>query len=196
MANILTISRLVLSPFFILFFLTGILGRETDNTTLMWVGQILALVIAVLFEATDICDGYIARKYKQVTEFGKLVDPLADSISRFTAFLCFLAAGYASIWAVALVFYRDATVASLRGMAAKKGFVMAARASGKIKAIIQGTVIITICSLDVIKSAVKPELNVPHVANLLMWVVTGVTLWSLIDYLWGGRKFLKEIIKG
>ena len=134
--NYLTVCRLALSPLFILLFLT----EEP------W-AAVAALVTAVFFEATDLLDGFIARRRGLVSSLGKLIDPLADSIARFSIFLAFTTERSVRLhpWPVLLVaalFYRDAIVAYVRIFAASTGTVLAARWSGKVKALCQGSGII------------------------------------------------------
>lgn len=172
-ANKLTLFRLALSPVFLLFFMLGGMA-----------GHILALLVSCLMEATDLLDGYLARTKKETTDFGKLFDPMADSIARFSIFLCLLWGGYADLWVVALVFYRDFMVAYIRVAAARAGVVLAARVSGKMKAITQGIVILAILILIVLtphgdSDAVQATMLT---TRRLMLLVAAVTLWSGFDY--------------
>ena len=181
--NVLTLCRIVLAPVFIYFFIDG------EG----W-GGAGALAVAIAFEATDLLDGQIARLTNTVSDLGKFMDPLADSLSRFTVFLCFLHADYASIWAVAILFYRDSIVAALRILGATRSVIISARWSGKLKAVVQGTAIISILCFTV-----WPDIwglgaeNVRGMARISMWVVAGVTFLSLLDYLWGNRKILAAL---
>jgi len=185
-ANQLTLARLALSPVFVLVFILG--GTA---------GYLLALVIAVLFEITDLLDGYIARSKRQTTDFGKLVDPMADTVARFSVFLCFLWRGYAPLWMVAIVFYRDFFVAYIRVAAARGGVVLAARFSGKLKALTQGVVILAILILIVW----TPEDDLFLVeatratAHRLMGLVVLVTVWSGFDYLRAGFPVLRSLLR-
>jgi CDP-diacylglycerol--glycerol-3-phosphate 3-phosphatidyltransferase len=171
-ANLLTATRIVLSPVFIVFFFT--LGA--------W-GKVAAFVIACLFEITDALDGFMARSRGEVSGLGKLMDPLADSISRFSVFLCLLAAGYVDVWMIAIIFYRDAMVSYLRVGAATQAVVMAARVSGKIKAVCQGIVTVSITLLIAAVALELIDWDVRRIAWTAMIAVAGVTLWSGIDYL-------------
>ena len=186
--NIVTLIRMGLAPVFILFFI-----QRTG-----W-GAAGALLVAVAFEVTDLLDGEIARRTGQVSSLGKFLDPLADSISRFTVFLCFLWAGYASIWAVAIIFWRDSLVASLRVMAATKDVIVSARVTGKIKAWVQGTAIIsTLCFEAHNRFFGKPLFGtdlgeLPALATLFMWITAAWTFLSLLDYLWGNRKLIASL---
>ena len=187
--NLVTMSRMCLAPLFLVAFQAG------TEAGLRW-----ALVLAVFFEVSDMVDGYLARRFKQTSQLGKLLDPLADSISRFTVFLAFLSEGYASVWAVAPIFWRDSIVSTIRVLAASQGVIVSARFAGKVKAIIQGTAIITLlvlaCFRDAIGSLTGMHLTLEGVKDLsatAMWYVSAVTVWSLVDYLWGNRKVLKSL---
>jgi CDP-diacylglycerol---glycerol-3-phosphate 3-phosphatidyltransferase len=185
-ANKITIFRLCMAPVFVfVFYYDGLWQR------------IILLLIAISMEFSDFMDGYIARKYNQVTDFGKLVDPFADSVSRFTIFLCFVYAGWAHLWMVALIFWRDALVANLRIFAASKNIIISARTSGKVKAVFQGTASITILLLNIVDYFYTPlpiiGIQLADVSTFLMLIVTIVTLWSAVDYVLGSRKILKTL---
>ena len=142
-----------------------------------------ALVIYVLCEITDGLDGYLARRLGQVSPFGKLFDPYCDSVYRLTVFFSLaMAEGFPQplFWAVVWVMaVRDVTVSYGRMAALAKGHVLAARSSGKLKAIVQagaalGAVAIRAFGFD--ESFVDPATEVFGLA------VIGITLWSMIDY--------------
>lgn len=181
--NVITLSRLVLSPAFLLAFLDG------PETGLRW-----ALGLAVFFEVTDMVDGALARRFEQTSQLGKILDPLADSISRFTVFLAFLVGGYASVWAVAPIFWRDSIVSTIRVLAASQGVIVSARFWGKVKAIVQGAAIIAILCAACFRETLGWSLDdVRQLSNALMVYVAAVTAWSLVDYLWGNRKVLRAL---
>ena len=184
--NQLTLLRLVLSPVFVLVFMLG-------GTT----GHVLALLIAVAFEVTDLLDGYLARTWKATTDFGKLFDPMTDSIARFSVFLCFLWGGYAHLWMIALIFYRELCVAYCRVAAARTGFVLAARISGKIKAITQGIVIFAILLLILWTPQDDPLAiaAAKSTAHWLMGLVVLVTLWSGLDYVRSSLPVLRSLLR-
>lgn len=173
-ANALTATRIALSPVFIACFFVGGTG-----------GKVAAFIIACLFELTDALDGYLARTRGEVSGVGKLMDPLADSISRFSVFLCLYGAGYVPVWMVAIIFYRDALVSYLRIGAAANAVLMGARASGKIKAIVQGIATVGITALIAADALAWLRLDVHAIAYAAMAAVTLVTVWSAIDYLYG-----------
>ncbi len=180
-ANVLTISRLLLSPVFILVFMSqGLWAR------------IGAFVIVGINELTDLFDGIIARKRGETTDFGKLADPLADSVSRFTIFLCFLAAGYAQVWMIAFIFYRDIVVSYMRTLASINGVVLAARQSGKFKAMAQGPSILIVLVLDIVREIMP----LPWFDGFTYWLLafaTLITMISLVDYVMGNREFLRKL---
>lgn len=181
-ANALTLFRLFLSPALLVAF------AFWDHLS----AQFCALGIACLSEGSDILDGHLARNRAQITDFGKLIDPMADSISRLTAFLCFAGVGYVPVWMVVCILYRDSIVATLRTIAAVQNIVVAARPSGKIKAVVQGTAILTVLVLSILHQLYQT----PHYAQIvhgLMALVTGVTVLSGVDYLMGNWAVVRKV---
>jgi CDP-diacylglycerol--glycerol-3-phosphate 3-phosphatidyltransferase len=154
-------------------------------------------VLALIAEVTDMADGYIARKHNQVSDTGKLLDPYADKIWRFSAFLCIGMRGYADLWMIAIIFWRMLTVSHLRTIAVMKGRVIAARASGKIKAIIQGCGIILVLLCAAAQRytdahSVKLPFSFRYIAWWIMCAVTLVTFLSAIDYFHAHRDVIKN----
>lgn len=185
--NLITLSRLLLAPVFLLAFTRG------THDGLVW-----ALVLACFFEVTDMVDGWVARRLQQTSNLGKILDPLADSISRFTVFLAFLAEGYVSVWAVAPMFWRDSIVSTIRVLAASQGIIVSARFSGKVKAIIQGVAIVVILVVACFRDVTPwtrgwDDARVKEFAQYVMTYVAVVTTVSLFDYLWGNRKVLRSL---
>lgn len=177
LANWLTFARLLLSPVFVIVFMqTGLWARIT------------ALAIVVISELTDAFDGHLARSRGEVTDFGKLLDPLADSVSRMSIFIAFMAVGLIPWWMVLIFVYRDSLISTMRTVCAYRGEVVAARVSGKIKAIIQATVIIIIL-LGRIITALFPQFLSEALVNQAAWwlvlVAALYTQYSLVDYLQG-----------
>ncbi len=174
--NVLTSIRLALSPVLAVF--------------LLWdeplAARYAALIIVIFSELTDLFDGHMARIRGQVTDFGKILDPMADSIYRDTVFLCLAVNGQISLFLVLPIFYRDSIIATLRTVCAYRGIVLAARWSGKMKAISQATVIILILLLRIYE-IYHPEYKtfIFWTANILMGVACAFTLYSAYDYLSG-----------
>ena len=126
------------SPLVVLLFYLAVPGHIRDYKVLNPWLLFSANLVLFLQEITDIIDGYLARKHHEVSDFGRLVDPLADKVSHLGGYLCLMYAGLASIWVLITLVYREALVCTLRVLAARKGMVVQARISGKLKAITQG----------------------------------------------------------
>ncbi len=125
-ANKITLARIAMIPFFVVFaLLEG------------WQWQLAALALFCVASFTDFLDGYIARKYNQVTDFGKFVDPLADKLLVTAALVIFVGQGLLASWMVFIILAREFIITSLRNVAAAKGQVMAAAWSGKVKTCVQ-----------------------------------------------------------
>jgi CDP-diacylglycerol--glycerol-3-phosphate 3-phosphatidyltransferase len=152
-----------------------------------------AACLALLLEITDIADGWIARRYEVVTDFGKLFDPFSDAFCRFTLFMGLYAIDQADLWMVLAIYYRDSSVAFLRTVAATQHIVIAARRSGKVKAIVQG-VGTQVCFLSLMGAAVRPDLapTLQPVPWWTMFFITMVTMYSLVDYLGANRHILAK----
>lgn len=184
--NMLTVARIVLSPVFIGVFLL-------DSAA--W--RVTALVIALLFEITDLLDGYLARRWKVVSEFGKWVDPVADKVAHFAVFFAFLTEPFVqqARWVVFLVFalyVRDTVVYYVRIRAARSGQVLAARWSGKLKTAVQGMGIVAYMLLRAI-AAWHPKLNaqLPIIFYAVMFPMVITSLGSMVDYLAANREVMR-----
>jgi len=129
-ANYLTFFRLAISPIFLLIYLMhDFLG--ISRISLPYV----LLVLLTVSQLTDLFDGYITRKYNQVTELGKVLDPMADSITNISVFLTYTMDPVRLPLPLVFIFlYRDSVISTLRTLCAMKGFTLAAQKSGKIKA--------------------------------------------------------------
>jgi CDP-diacylglycerol--glycerol-3-phosphate 3-phosphatidyltransferase len=172
--NAITLLRIALVPVFML------------SMSMEW--RIAALVIFSAAAATDLLDGYLARKLDQVSNFGKFADPLADKLLVLAALAYFLAEGTVPAWVVVLVLAREFIISSLRMVAAAGGVVIAAGLSGKIKTTVQIFCIIAILT---------PWYRTQMAGGVTLyaaaaWLVAAVTLWSGLDYLIRHRAVLKE----
>lgn len=179
-ANLLTAARLPLAPLAVILLVTGTL----------W-GIIGAAVLALLLELTDLLDGRIARSYGTVSNFGKLFDPFSDAFCRFTLFLGLYEIGVADLWMIVLIFYRDASISFFRSVAAVRNVVLAARPSGKLKAVVQG-VGTQLVFLLLVVFELWPELPIPR--SLPWWtmaIMTVVTFGSFVDYFHGNLPILR-----
>ena len=99
--------------------------------------NIWALVIFILASITDAIDGFVARKYNLITNFGKFLDPLADKVLTISAFVCFLKLNITNVWVVLIIITREFLVMFIRLMAMQNKIVLAANLWGKIKTISQ-----------------------------------------------------------
>ena len=197
-ANKITLVRILMIPFFVVFAVLG--GPKYDT---------IALILFCLASVTDFLDGYVARKYNQGTDFGKFVDPLADKLLVTAALVIFVERGLFAAWMVFVILAREFIITSLRNVAAAKGQVMAAAWSGHVKTRVQ-VACINLIFLYVIApvgavgwpnysdsgSAIAVvTLGTGWLANLsdgetlmllptvVSWVVTLVTVYSGYDYL-------------
>lgn len=193
-ANQLTMSRIVLTPFFIwVFFYDNDLIYQNNHL----IFKALTLFMVIAFMTTDFLDGYLARKMHDVSTLGKYLDPFSDKISNMIIFLCFMASGYAPIWMVATIYFRESSVETLRTLAANQGVVMPARRSGKWKTSIQGGGI-----LMILAGALDPVHQwVPHWPEIwqflpqsVMGIITFVTVASGIDYFFHSKKILQKYL--
>jgi CDP-diacylglycerol--glycerol-3-phosphate 3-phosphatidyltransferase len=197
LATQVTFSRIFLSPVFIwVFFYDNNLAYQDNHL----VFKILAALLAIFFVASDGLDGYLARKRGEVSQLGKYLDPYSDKISNMSIFLCFLASDYASVWMIALIFFRESTIETLRTLAAASGVTIDARRSGKWKTALQGTAVITILVLeiaDTLLARFAPDLPYwpeiwAHTPYTLMGLVTLFTVLSGVDYFLANKKVLKQ----
>lgn len=159
-ANKLTMLRVALIPVFLVVLYMGFPYSEY-----------VALAIFVLASGTDFVDGYIARHYNQVTDFGKFMDPLADKLLVMAALTWFVAAGRFPAWALLLVIAREFGVTALRLVAVEGGRVIAAAWSGKIKT---ASTMVGICVLFLVAN--------PVVDTVVMAVIVLATLYSGVEY--------------
>ncbi len=173
--NKLTILRVLMVPFFVLFMLLA-----DSYPACQWI----ALVIYILACLTDTADGYIARKYDLVTDFGKFMDPLADKLLVCAAMVCLVALGRLPAAIVVVILSREFIISGFRLVAAESGRVIAASMWGKVKTVFQ--MIMTILLIADIRS-----LDV--IAKIAMWAALILTIVSLADYLYKNRDILEDI---
>jgi CDP-diacylglycerol--glycerol-3-phosphate 3-phosphatidyltransferase len=143
----------------------------------MWI----ALALVVSAELSDLIDGYVARSSSQVSNFGKILDPMADCLYRGSVFIAFVINGWMAVWMLSIIVWRDLTVSYLREIAELRSETLGARASGKWKAIVQGGAQIIIVGMAAIFDKAQFALIAPVVQALLI-VATAVTAYSLVDY--------------
>ena len=181
--NKLTIFRIVLIPVFIFFLLSTYIPHNS----------LIALLVFSIASFTDFLDGYLARKNNQVTDFGKLMDPLADKVLVTSALVCFVELGLSYSVAVLIIIARDLLVTSMRLVAAGGGKVLAAGISGKIKTAGQMIAIIAtmlLCEVEYLGLWPESFLSIEIVSHVIMWGVAAFTLLSGIDYLMKYKSYI------
>ncbi len=186
--NQLTVSRFALTAIFLAVVFAKIPFGET-----------ISLAIFIGASLTDYFDGKIARRDKLITNFGILMDPLADKILTCSAFIAFVGLGWVSAWMVVVIVARELAITGLRLLAASKNVVLAAERYGKHKTVSQITAIISILTLAsysqwgvagkaVFGWEVAGEPWVHWLAIFAKWVAVLLTLYSGIVYLWRNRR--------
>lgn len=173
--NKLTMLRVILVPVFMAFALFDGVGFA-----------IAALAVFVLASLTDLLDGKLARKYNQVTTFGKFADPLADKLLISAAFLAFVAKGLISPWVLLIVLFREFAVSGVRLLAVGEGEVIAASIWGKLKTVSQMVAVIITFFLLIFPLWEYDMI----IINAAVWISTVLTITSGIDYIYGCRKML------
>ena len=165
--NKITLARVCLIPVYLYVYLAQPLA-EVPN---MW----LALIIFSVASVTDAVDGYIARKYQLVSNFGKLMDPLADKLLVCAALVAFVASGTLQAWVVVLLISREFFVSGFRQLAVEQGKVLAASNSAKFKTVTQ--IVLIIYLLVPIQM-----LRFDWMVVALVVITTAASLYSGIEY--------------
>ena len=193
-ASQLTMSRIVLTPFFLWVFFYD---NDLDYSNNSLVFKVLALLMVLGFMLTDFLDGKLARAMGEVSTLGKYLDPFSDKISNMTIFMCFIATGYAPVWMVALIYFRESSVETLRTLAASEGLIMPARKSGKWKTALQGIGIVAILlgAIDPIRALIPGFESIWSIFPMaVMGVITAITIISGIDYFYSSKHILKKFV--
>ena len=194
LASQLTMSRIVLTPFFLWVFFYD---NDLDYSNNSIVFKSLALIMVLGFMLTDFLDGKLARKMGEVSTLGKYLDPFSDKISNMTIFMCFIATGYAPVWMVALIYFRESSVETLRTLAASEGLIMPARRSGKWKTALQGIGIVAILlgAIDPVRALIPGFDSIWDVfPKTVMGVITAITIISGVDYFVASKHILKKFV--
>ena len=223
-ANKITLTRICMIPFFLYFASQPMLVFDQEAwqnsfqiETFFPTATVVALVLFCVASFTDFLDGYVARKYNQVTDFGKFVDPLADKLLVTSALVLFVGQGAMAGWMVCVIIARELIITSLRVVAANKGRVLAATWTGKVKTCVQIGGIIAIylyyifigavgsgafdsmtVSSDGSFSATSTVMFLTGTDGYLTfvyfvgWVITLVTIYSGYDYLRKNWDIIKD----
>ena len=164
--NKLTIARMCMVPLFMI-----ALMMKTPAS------RLIATVIFALASLTDMLDGQIARKYNMVTNFGKLMDPLADKVLTAAAMICLVELGDLAAWIAVVIIFREYLITGLRSVAASENIVVAANIWGKVKTVCQMIALMLLM--------VKPQIVDLCGINIglwLMYVAVALTIYSGLDY--------------
>ncbi|MDR1765629.1 MAG: CDP-diacylglycerol--glycerol-3-phosphate 3-phosphatidyltransferase [Lachnospiraceae bacterium] len=173
--NKLTILRILMIPFFVAFLLW--------QGGALYVCRVAAAGIFAVACLTDTLDGWIARKYGLVTNFGKFMDPLADKLLVCAALVGLVSLGLAPAWVVIVIISREFVISGFRLVASDKGVVIAAGVWGKLKTVFQmAAVILLVLPMGISQIA----------GQICLWVALALTIISLVEYIWKNRDVLAE----
>ena len=194
-ANKLTLLRIVLAMVFLFF-----LSFPFSGPMLLW-SKVISVIVFLFAALTDFLDGRIAQRRNMVTDFGKLMDPIADKILVMTAFAVFVQLQLVAAWMLIAILSREFLITSLRLFALNKGKVLSAGKMGKHKTLSQMIVIVLILVFIVFKQVMLSfytwnpgwEDLFKHSINTVMLFIVGLTLYSGLSYLWGNRKIIANI---
>ncbi len=172
--NKLTIARVIMIPFFVFFLLTQAGGSA---------GKWIALGIFIAASLTDLLDGYIARKYDLVTNFGKFMDPLADKLLVCSALICLVAKQHLAAWMAIVIISREFIISGFRLVASDNGKVIAASYWGKFKTTFQ---MLMVCLM------IADIAPLSLLTQIVMWIALILTVISLADYIVKNKDVLAE----
>ena len=190
LANRLTMSRILLTFVFMFFlFCNG-----------LW-AKVISLVVFILAALSDYFDGMIAQRRNMVTDFGRLMDPIADKILVLAAFAAFVQLQLIDAWMFVIIVSREILITSMRLFALNKGKVLSAARAGKHKTVLQMVVIFTILGFILLKEIVLKyytwnpawEKVFRQGIFILMSLTVGLTLYSGLSYLWQNRKVITRL---
>lgn len=189
-ANRLTVLRIILTFVFMFFlFCHGLWAKSA------------ALVVFIFAALSDYFDGRIAHKRNMVTDFGKLMDPIADKILVIAAFAAFVQMQLIAAWMFVIIISRELIITSLRLFALNKGKVLSAAKAGKHKTVSQMAVIFLMLGFIVLKEVMltfytwNPEWEKLFRQGIyvLMLLTVGLTLYSGLSYLWENRRIITKL---
>ncbi len=187
----LTLSRIFLGPLFLIFYLYSL----DWGIPVLYLPYLL-LLLAILSELSDVLDGRLARRRNKVTELGKLLDPMADSIFRLSVLLAFTQGVIGiPVLLVALFFYRDTIISTLRTVCALRGIALGARWSGKVKAVIQAAVVFFILILMIpYTMGCLDEALLKALSFYAVLLAAVYTLYSGVEYIVANRSHIRKAL--
>ena len=169
--NKLTVGRMIAVPFFI--------------AAYMFELYVVAFVLFVAASVTDFLYGYLARKHNLVSNFGKIMDPLADKVLVYSAFCLMVEDGTVPGWMLIVILAREFVIAGMRTVAASEGIVIAAGMSGKIKTVLQ---MIAVCLLLLVLALPSATELLWYLAQGFLWASLVMTVYSGVEYVWQNRQ--------
>ena len=190
--NQLTILRIVLTPVFLYLFISDDLLMKQ-----------ISLAVFIVAALSDWYDGWLARKFNYITEWGKFMDPLADKILTSAAFIGFVLVGLLEWWMVVIILIRDFTITILRIYADRKGLVFTTSYYAKWKTLLQ--IVFLYYLLIIYVGSVTPELNKmfteefqallnPDLLYFIMLLITIITVHSGLFYIYKNKELIKKIL--
>jgi CDP-diacylglycerol--glycerol-3-phosphate 3-phosphatidyltransferase len=197
--NLLTLTRIVLSPVFMIL-------MQFEH----YYWRLGATVVFMIAAMTDLADGYYARRLGHYTGFGRFMDPLADKVLVSTAFLTFVPLGYARGWMVITIVVREFLITGLRSMAAYRGMVISSSFLAKWKTATQMIVIAVILVFANVETlivggnpggTIAPAWNLPwlgwqyNLFDVFIFIPLILTVWTGIDYLFKSGGLLKGMLR-
>ncbi|HOA42757.1 MAG TPA: CDP-diacylglycerol--glycerol-3-phosphate 3-phosphatidyltransferase [Bacillota bacterium] len=171
--NKLTVLRILLIPIFIILLLKRY--------------YISSGILFILASATDALDGHIARKHNLITNFGKIMDPLADKLLVTSAMICLVELGEVAGWMVIIILAREFVITGLRAVAAGEGVIIAAGKSGKIKTVFQMLAI----SIILLRNWPFSMVTDLPIGDYLLWIAVAATVYSGVEYIVQNKHIFK-----
>jgi CDP-diacylglycerol--glycerol-3-phosphate 3-phosphatidyltransferase len=177
--NAITATRIFLVPLLVVVLLTNFEGRQIFGVR----KELIGAAIFALASITDWLDGYLARRRKQVTALGQMIDPIADKLLTSAAFISLIQMGLVPAWMVAVIIGREFAVTALRSIAYARGIVIPASPLGKVKMVAQVVAILALILGE--EELLRPLAWLGYAA---LWVVLVTAIVSAVDYY---RRFSK-----
>lgn len=174
--NALTVTRIFLMPLLVVVLLTKFEGRQIFGVP----EEIVGAGIFAIASLTDWLDGYLARRRKQVTAFGQVIDPLADKLLVCAALVSLAQLGLAPAWMVWIIIGRELAITAFRGYAYARGVIVAASPLGKVKMVSEVVAVLALILSNVGTSAEMSSLYL--IGQIALWVVVATALVSAADY--------------
>jgi CDP-diacylglycerol--glycerol-3-phosphate 3-phosphatidyltransferase len=200
--NTLTLFRIFLVPLLVVVLLTPpwatawVKLQVQETSSLHWLAdvaawlstwrEVVAVVIFLVAAATDWLDGFLARRRDEVTDLGKLLDPIADKLLTVSAFIALVELGVAPAWMIVVIVGREFAVSGMRSIAATRGVVIPASHWGKLKTVSQVVAI----ALLILTHELERWLRYGNLGKVALWVVMILAVYSMYQY---SLNFVKRV---